>query len=314
MEFDGDDSKYPLAKAFATYLETDSAQKSPRSAKSDAYFLEIALFFLETVRNKPLVSDVRLEDLQIFQIWLSKEQKYSGVRFKEAWTDTTIEFYCRVLKKFFRKMFHTDRIRKNPCDLWRVPRGTAEVRRPMSLEEFDAIHLAAPEWFKPILTFIRMTGARGASVESLVWADVQFSKHTLILKSRKGGLKQMKLIPIPMYPALYEFLEAEYRKVQKTASTNPNYPVFWGPLGVAVTAQEISSEGSRLILKVVKLSGVVLYGLRHAIGAEMTAAGIPLEITRQAMGHSSVAQTSHYAKGIASSVVRDAMNSIRGKK
>ncbi len=67
-----------------------------------------------------------------------------------------------------------------------------------------------------------------------------------------------------------------------------------------------------MIRKVVKLNGVVLYGLRHAIGAELTAAGVPLEITRQAMGHSSVNQTSHYAKGIASSVVGDAFAQIRG--
>lgn len=299
-----------LADQFQLYLSTDSAQKSPRSAKADAYFLDIALHFFIAERNKTLVSEIRLEDLQIFQIWLSKEQALPVHRTKEPWTDTTIEYYCRVLKKFFRKMFHTDRIRKNPCDLWRVPRGTTEARRPMTIEEFDQIYAAAPDWFKPIIMFIRLTGARGASLASLTWSDIQFEKQTLILKSRKGGPKQMKLIPIPIYPALLEFLQAEIPKGQLILSN----PVFWGPLGLPVTAQEISSEGSRLIRKVVKLSGVVLYGLRHAIGAEMTAAGIPLEITRQAMGHSSVAQTSHYARGIASSVVGDAMNSIRGKK
>jgi site-specific recombinase XerD len=291
-----------LASEFQLYLQTDSAQKTPRSAKADAYFLGIALHFFEKIQNKTLVSQIRLEDLQIFQTWLAKEK---------SWSDTTIEYYCRVLKKFFRKMFHLERIRKNPCDLWKVPRGTTEARLPMSLEEFEKIHAAAPDWFKPILIFIRMTGARGASVASLTWADVHFDSETLILRSKKGGLKQTKLIPIPMYQALFDFLDAESWKVP---FVDPKNPLFFGPKGTPVTAQEISSEGSRLI-KLVGLRGkVVLYGLRHAIGAEMTAAGIPLEITRQAMGHSSVTQTSHYAKGIASSVVKDAMNSIRGKK
>lgn len=308
MEFVAVDPNYALGEAFATYLETDSAQKSPRSAKADAYFLNVALHFLTSVRQKACVADVRLEDLQIFQIWLSKEQTISSSSIKEPWSDTTIEFYCRILKKFFRKMHHTDRIHKNPCELWKVPRGTADVRRPMTLAEFDKIYSAAPDWFKPILLFIRLTGSRGASVESLTWSDVHFDSRTLILRSRKGGLKQTKLIPIPMYPALFEFLENESKKIEM----KPGNPVFWGPNLAPVTAQEISSEGSRLIRKVVKLKGVVLYGLRHAMGAEMTAAGIPLEITRQAMGHSSVTQTSHYAKGIASSVVGDAMSSIRG--
>ncbi len=303
--------QYSLAWEFQLYLESDSAQKTARSAQSDAYFLGIALDFLNNVRQKHYVDQVRLEDLQIFQIWLSKEQKLENGSIKEVWGDTTIEFYTRILKKFFRKMHHTDKILKNPCEIWKVPRGTAEERRPMTLEEFDKIYDAAPEWFKPPLMFIRLTGARGASLASLSWADVNFEKRAVILKSRKGGLKKMKTIPIPMYPALYDFLNE--KRVDGSPSRDSD-PVFLGPNGLAITAQEISSEGSRLIRKVVGLSGVVLYGLRHAIAVEMTAAGVPTEIIRQAMGHSSIAQTSHYSKNIASSVVGDAMSLVRGKK
>ncbi len=306
----GEIQRYSIAEEFQLFLATDSAQKSARSAKADAYFLGIVLHFFTSARQLEYIDQVRLEDLQLLQIWLAKEQTLPGGKIKAPWGDPTLEFYSRVLKKFFRKMFHVERCTRNPCTLWKVPKGSAIQRRPMNMQEFEAVYAAAPDWFQPILMFIRLTGSRGASVASLTWEDVHFDSHTLILRSRKGGLKQIKLIPIPMYPALFEFLETEKAKI---LNTNLKYPVFWGPKGTAVTAQEISSEGSRLIRKVVKLSGVVLYGLRHAIAAEMTAAGIPLEITRQAMGHSSVAQTSHYAKGIASSVVSDAMASIRGR-
>jgi site-specific recombinase XerD len=304
-----------LADEFNLYLATDSAQKSPRSAKADAYFLGVALHFLNNVRKVLHVEQVRLEDLQLFQLWLAKEQILPSGSIKEPWSDTTTEYYCRVLKKFFRKMHATDRIAKDPCKLWKVPRGTAEARRPMTITEFEAIHEAAPDWFKPILMFIRLTGSRGASVQTLTWADVHFEEKTLILRSRKGGLRQMKLIPIPMYPALYEFLHEELVKVaDDERPPRATDPVFWSEYGLPVTAQQISSEGSRLI----KLCGfrgkVVLYGLRHALATEMTAAGIPLEITRQAMGHSSITQTSHYAKGIASAAVSEAFGSIRGKK
>ena len=305
----GIDQPYSLAEEFQLFLQTDSAMKGARSARADAYFLEIVLHFLTAERKLEYVNQVRLEDLQLLQLWLAKLQKLPGDKIKEPWADPTIEYYSRVLKKFFRKMFHIEKIGRNPCTLWKVPKGTPNQRLPMNMEQYQKLHAAAPDWFKPILAFIRFTGSRGASVASLTWADVHFNKATLILRSRKGGLKQVKLIPIPMYPALREFLEAEYCKT--FAETGP---VFWGPKGTAVSAQEISSEGSRLI-KICGLRGkVVLYGLRHAIGAEFTAAGIPLEITRQAMGHSSVTQTSHYAKGIASSVVSDAFAQIRGAK
>lgn len=304
---------YSLAEAFATFLETDSAQKAPKSAAADRRFLGIALHYFNTVRNIENLDGVTIEDLQRFQLWLLKEQVVGGRR-KEPWTQPSVEFYCRTLKKFFRKMFHIDRIPKNPAELWKVPRGTSLRRRAMTQNEYLRVYAAAPAWFRPVLMFMRLTGSRGASAADLTWQDLDFDKGLVLLRSRKGGLGVTKEIPIPMYPALREFLESERAKIANGRPGRANDPVFWGPFGLSVTAQEISSEGSRLIRKVVKLQGVVLYGLRHAIAVEFTEAGIPLEITRQAMGHSSIQQTSHYAKGIASRAVADAFSQVRGKK
>ena len=302
-------SDYLLSEAFASYLATESAQKMPRGQQADAYFLEITLYFLEVMRGKKYVNEVHLEDLQMFQIWLGKRQEVRG-KIKEEWSDTTTEFYSRILKKFFRKAHHQDYILKNPCELWKVPRGTSERRRPMTLEEYEKVYSAAPEWFKPALKFIMLTGSRGKSLETLTWGDVDFETKTLILKSRKGGLKKLKRIPIPLHSRLLELMPTEKAKVPAREKD----PVFWGPQGTPITAQEISSEGSRLIRKVVKLKGVVLYGLRHAIAVEMTKAKLPLETIRQAMGHSSVTQTSHYAQGIGLDVVSDAFEVIRKDK
>jgi integrase len=188
-----DDQSYSLAEEFQLYLQTDSAQKMPRSAKADAYFLDVALHFFNVQRQKTLISQIRLEDLQLFQHWLAKEQTINGKK-KKIWGDTTIEYYTRVLKKFFRKMFDTDRIVKDPCRLWKVPRGTNKMRRPLTNEEVARIYAASDDWFKSIFRFMNFTGARGASIAMLTWADVDFEKRILILKSRKGGLKQMKTI------------------------------------------------------------------------------------------------------------------------
>lgn len=301
----GMNSKYSLSDAFSTFIETDSAQKADRSQKADRRFLDLVLHFFNTSRKKTTVQEITLEDLERLQIWLKNGQQV-GSKFKEPWTQTTIQFYCRTLKKFFRKMQHMDYIVKNPADYWKVLRGTNKARRAMTKEEFAKIHDAAPDWFKPVLMFMRLTGARGASTADICWADIDLKKGVLVLTSRKGGAGQSKSIPIPIYPALEEFLKSH----PKSRSSDP---LFWGPNGFPVTAQEISTEGSRLIRKIVGLRGVVLYGLRHSVAVEMTTAGIPLETVRQAMGHSSIAQTSHYAKGIASDVVKDAFDLIRNK-
>jgi integrase len=298
-----------LSAEFQLYLQTDSAQKSKRSANGDAYFLGVALYFFNEVQKVFHVEQIRLEHLQLLQLWLANEQKI-GSKIKAPWGDTTIEYYCRVLKKFFRKMHDTDRLAKNPCRLWKIPKGTGKERQPMTETQFKQLHAAAPEWFKPIAMFVWLTGSRGASVAMLTWADVNFETKQMMLKSRKGGLKKMKIIPIYLYDELFDFLRIEFEKAQFVQSN----PVFWGPEGTAVTAQEISSEGSKLIRKVLKLpTDVVFYSIRHAMGRDLAENGTSLETARQALGHSTVNQTSHYSKKIASKTVGDALSKIRGK-
>lgn len=299
-----------LSDEFKIYLSTDSAMKSKRSANGDAYFLGVALHFFNEVHSVFHIEQIRLEHLQLLQLWLADEQKI-GTKVKAPWGDTTVEYYCRVLKKFFRKMHDTDRVLKNPCRLWKVPKGTGKERQPMTEAQFKLLHTASVEWFKPIAMFMWLTGARGASIALLTWGDVNFETRQLALKSRKGGLKKMKIIPIYLYDELHEFLLSESCK----ATFAPEAPVFWGPNGTRITAQEISSEGSRLNRKVLKLPpDVVLYSIRHAIGRDLAENGTSLETARQALGHSNVSQTSHYSKKIASKTVGDAMSKIRGKK
>ncbi len=304
----GEPRPYPLKEAFASFVELDSARKVERTKKADLRLFEIALHFFEAERKAFNVSEVRLEDLERFHIWLETPQTI-GNSAKEAWSQTTIALNCRLLKKFFRKMVAAGYIDRNPAEFWNVPGGSGERRRAMTATEFDKLFTAAPDWFKPILRFMYLTGARGASIATLDWGHVDFAAETILLSSRKGGPGKLKLIPIRMYPALYEFMNDEFKKT--STHRVPGTPVFWGSRGIRVTAQEISTEGSRLIKKC-GLKGVVLYGLRHAIAVEMTQAGISLEIIRQALGHSSITHTSRYAQGISSSVVGDALGKIRG--
>src|ERR1035437_1110982 len=116
------DDASSIEEEFKLFLATDSAQKGERSAKADEYFLGIVLHFFTTIRRLSTVDQIRLEDLQLLQLWLAKRQELPDGKIKGEWSDPTLEFYSRVLKKFFRKQFHTERIKRNPCFLWKVPK------------------------------------------------------------------------------------------------------------------------------------------------------------------------------------------------
>jgi len=300
--------RYTLESSLQSFLETDSANKTERSQRADKRFFEIVRYYF-TSHKIEFIDEVELEHLQRFEIWLSKEQTF-GSKIKEPWTQSSIALRLQTLKKLFRKLVATRKLQYNPFELFHVEKGETKRRRPMKLDEFEKIYQLAPLWAKPVLAFMRYTGSRGASIAALTWDDIDFEKKALILKSRKGGVKRIKEIVFPLYEALEQFLL--HRRAALPGPPEIGVAVFLGPMGTPVTAQEISTIGSRLI-KQAGLKGVVLYGLRHAIAVELTTAGVPLEITRQAMGHSSLAQTSHYASGIVSKTVGDALAGIRKK-
>lgn len=321
LNLEGLDLPYTLEEAFSSFIETESTQKTERTLRADRRFLALALYFLTKERNLTTVDEVGFEDLQYFQLWAARPQNKPGIA-KEAWSDTTVSHCSKLIKQVFRKLERTGRIKKNPAEYWKVPCGTGLRRRPMSQEEFEKLYRFSPEWFKPILAFIRLTGARGASVASIVWGDIDFEAKTLVLRSRKGGLKKTKTIMLPLYEELYEFLsnhrinslEQKNGDISKwdLSVAHKLLPIFKNKFGQPITAENISSYGHHLI-KTCGLEGLVIYSLRHAIAVDMTKADISLETTRQAMGHSNIAQTSDYARGIDIDSVNKAFNQIRSR-
>lgn len=300
LECRGIDSKYSIADAFASFLETESAQKTKASRAADKRSLDIMLQFFNTERNLFYVAQVGLEDLQRLQIWSAE---------KLGWSDTTIALRMKLLRGVFKKLTIMERIKKNPAEHWKIPPGNSMRRRAMTGIEFEKLIQSDPSsWLLSVLLFTRLTGARGASVAALRWSDVDFSTASLLLSSRKSGLKKLKTVSFPIYPELFALLSS----LSGQPGRHQEF-VFVDENGMPLTGRKISWSASRLI-KRAGLKGVVFYGLRHAIATDLIAAGISTEIARKVMGHSSLDQIQTYTQGVGLEPIGNALTLIRGGK
>ncbi len=175
----------------------------------------------------------------------------------------------------------------------------------MTRDEFSKlIQIDNSGWLTRVLLFIRLTGARGASVAALKWSDIDFSTGSILMRSRKGGLKKTKTIAFPMYPELFNLMA----RIQRS-----NEFVFLDEDLQPLSAHRISSAGHRLIKKA-GLKGVVLYGLRHALATDLIEAGVPTEIARKAMGHSNLNQIQTYTQNVGLESIGKSLTLIRGDK
>jgi integrase len=309
----GIEQPYSIQAAFVNWLETESVRKAEQSQAADRRFFEIARYYFEEMRGRKLMSEVGLDDLQRFQIWAANAHDCEPIAVaKEAWSQTTFARHAALLKSVFRKAFNIQRIQSNPAEFWRVHAGEGQKREPMTREDFERMYLFSPAWFQPVLAFMRLTGARGASIAELTWSDVDFFGAVVYLTSRKGAAGRAKRIKIPIYEELARLLATIRNSAPSILETmQGSNKVFLDEKNVPVTAAKIATTGHRMIKKA-GLKGVVLYGLRHAIATEMTEAGIPTDIIRKAMGHDSIRTTQHYAEGAGISAVGEAFKQIRG--
>lgn len=308
MEFVGIPQSPTIKDAFQEFLATTSSFKSKRSKQADERFFIIARHFFEKERGLRTVEQIKVVDLELFILWLAPAQQIGNFS-KPSWSGTTVAKCVKRVKAVIRKLYAHERIKRNVSDALKVPRGTPKRRRAMTAEEFHALFEAAPKWYKPILLFMRLTGARPSSVAYLRWSDVNFSTAAVYLSSKKGGVDNLKKINIPMYDDLWNLMGLIKNESPHVRASDA---VFLDRRGIGVSASVISTTGSRLI-KECGLDGVVLYGLRHALAVDMVRAGVNLEVIRQSLGHSSIDQTSDYAQSIESDLVKNAFRLIRGK-
>lgn len=305
----GIENIWTIEQAFSSFIETESALKTEKSKKGDEHFFKIAVHFLTKVRGHKLISEIQLEDLKLCYLWLGPQQEIDGW-IKKPWSSTTVGKNCKLLKSVFKKLFIADRVKNNPAAYWSVDPGEKKPRRPMTPEEFFRLYAAVPLWYKPILLTLRLTGARGASIADLRWGEVDFEKAVVILRSRKGSRLKLKTIIIPIFPELHDVLSQQWNS---TLARGREDFVFRGPLGQALSGHTISRIGFNYI-RILGMSGVVLYGLRHAFATDLIDAGVSSDVVRQLMGHTNERHLQEYTSFVKPETLSKALTLIRGKK
>lgn len=295
-----------ISEGFKAYFETESVFKSKKSKDNDQRYINFAFHFLSAVKGLEYLDEVELEHLQGFQSWIELAHK-CGEESKDRWAIPTVARCCKMIKHLFHKAAMTKKLKEDPALYWSIPVGESKRRRPMTLEEFNTIYEKSESWFKPVLTFKRHTGARGSSIAGLQWQDVDLARRILVLRSRKGGRQKVRQITLPVVDEVFSLLVG-LRNARPFA--RPTDHIFLTGVGEPIDPRWIASCASRLIKKC-GLEGVVFYGLRHALATDMTEAGISLEITRQALGHSSVRTTQIYAQGIGIASIAKAIDAVR---
>lgn len=293
-----------IAEASKQYFERVSGRKNSKSRINDRRYLNLHFHFMTVERGIEKLRTIELADVEAFRDWLPRQKEYDGKEMSMG--PGTVNRCLRVLKHFFKRHVQWKSIPESPCLYLEFLEEVPTERKVMTVEQYQAMFEKLESWMQPVVYFSFLTGAPPSCIERLTWADVDLQARTFSLLRKKGARAQWKRIPMAMTEPTFALLVA-IRNQWPVAEGE----VFRDNRGCRIRADRITRKAGEA-LKAAGIKGVTLYGLRHALASDLTMAGTPTELVRQAMGHQSIATTQRYANKLHLTAISGALESVRG--
>lgn len=241
----------------------------------------------------------------------------------QAWANTlagmgkvTYNGYIGTIRAFFETALDNNLITSNPAERISPPKvREIQSRRPLTAYERKIFLKVADE--HPLgmyLKFMLYCGLRTMEVAALDGVDVDLKKNIVHVRRNvdyKGKLKDPKtpsgVRDVPIVDSFAEEL--------KKMNIEPFKPVFTTPTGLRYTPSTFKHawDDFRKAIKKKSFLGCDFtpYNLRHTFCTDLQDAGVPLNVAKVFMGHSSIKMTAtiytHHTE-VSTENARTAMN------
>ena len=211
--------------------------------------------------------------------------------------------HASKLRNLIRGAFRQARIDRiiiyDPSETLTLPETTSGTHRSITDDERKNILEACASHRAGLwVLFMLYTGARPDETRKALWEDIRFASDEVILHSCKTNYGDRR---VPLSPALKSRLIAE-RKSEGYIFTQPTtgkphtktsmrqmWESFRRALAISMGAQ--TYRGALITNPVA--DDLTPYCLRHTYATDLQTAGVPINVAKDFLGHSTIAMTSN---------------------
>jgi integrase len=222
-------------------------------------------------------------------------------------SDRTVRYIATITGRVFEDAVRWNHVLRNPARRADPPseRGATPSRpRPWSPSELaDFLSRCGDNRYRPLYTFLALTGCRRGEALGLHWADIEdgiATIHSTITavehkvkvggQTKTGKVRQIELDA----PTLAALRIWRARQAQERLLFGTGYPetglVFCHPDGRPYHPERVSREFDRMVQRL-KLRRVRLHDLRHGWATMALKAGVHPKIVQERLGHSNIGVT-----------------------
>ena len=258
-------------------------------------------YYKSTINN-------RLGNKELSEIRGEHIQKLYNDMVKEGYAISSIKIVSAILNGCLQQAMKNGLIERNPVKLAELPRqtGTKKERTAMTKEQQDLFMKYAEEsYLYHFFSVMLRTGMRKGEMQGLKYSDIDKKQNVIHVRrtlkyiEEKGYFEdtpktRTSTRDIPLTAAITEHIEAQ-RKYWGFKVVRMDQYLFCNENGDPISRERIQGEIDRII-KRIKSDGydfprITSHVFRHTFATRAIEAGMPPQVLKTILGHSSLAMT-----------------------
>lgn len=199
-------------------------------------------------------------------------------RAREGYAGRTRRAILDVLRMIFRLAEHDGIVERNPASTVTAPK--IDAKEPVHLDAAQArkfLEVSKGEGLHSLFAVALGTGLRRGELLALTWRDVDLDQGLVHVRRSKTGAG-VRTVPLPAFAA----------DVLRGLARRPGPIWLYSPAYVTRRVAAICERAG--------LPRITTHGLRHSTASILLAEGVPIEVIKSLLGHTSATMTQHYAR------------------
>lgn len=272
----------PLCDLVEKYFKTANAPDVSGGTR-EYYEHLLARFTSWLSKNEPSAKEARDVTRPVAERYLA----YLKPAVSASYFNGSLAMFRKIWKEFGRLSKHRC-FRENPWDGYRYKTADVSTKRALTADEIKKLFDACRTPDERTLFSIGLyTGLRVGDCATLKWSEIDFARRVIVrtpIKTKRHGTA----VTVPMHPALLAELETR----SKSIGEGSEYVL---PEDARHYLETSSCPASVRVFKRAGLEGVSFHSLRHTLCSAALSNGVPLDVVRKLVGHTSAKMTDHYS-------------------
>jgi integrase len=248
----------------------------------------------------PLLGGVRVDELRIADV-----ERLVRDRQKAGLSGATIRRILTTLSMALNMAVVDGTLARNVATMVRRPKVARHEITAMTPDQARAVLTAvAGDRLAPLYELLLGSGMRVGEAVGLNWGDVDLDQATVFVRHGKTA-RSVRTIPVPPNVA------ASLRAHRARAGTIDRHaPLFTGERKGQRLRVDVALHRFTELLEAARLPRMRLHDLRHAHATLLLAAGVPMQLIADQLGHANQAMTAQVYAHVQPGALRAAVNAL----